>query len=127
MYKVRCPTSDAKHKPKYLILHRHRLLLVTNEDDAVVPGQSAQASATSCTPNATLEAPVVEVGSFEPLPSLVARREGDMTSRVWLNGEFRTKPWTQVRSKATKSPPDLIENEVSDIESVFSDSESEGT
>ena len=36
VYKVRCPTSDAKQKPKYRILHRNRLLLVTNEDDAVV-------------------------------------------------------------------------------------------
>ena len=39
VYKVRCPTSDAKQKPKYHILHRNRLLLVTNEDDVVVPGQ----------------------------------------------------------------------------------------
>ena len=29
VYKVRCPTSDAKQKPKYRILHRNRLLLVT--------------------------------------------------------------------------------------------------
>ena len=39
VYKVRCLTSDAKQKPKYRILHRNRLLLVTNEDDTVVPGQ----------------------------------------------------------------------------------------
>ena len=39
MYKVRCPTTDAKQKPKYWILHRNCLLLVTNEDDAVIPGQ----------------------------------------------------------------------------------------
>ena len=43
VYKVRCLTSDAKQKPKYRILHRNRLLLVTNEDDPVVPGQLAQA------------------------------------------------------------------------------------
>ena len=101
-------------------------MLVTNEDDTVVPGQSAQASVTSCAPNATLEATVVEEGSSEPLPSLVTQQEGDMTSRVWLNGEFRTKPWTQTKSKAPESPPDQVENEVSDIESDFSDSESEG-
>ena len=71
VYKVRCPTSDAKRKPKYQILHRNHLLLVTNEDDTVVPGQSAQASVTSCAPNATLEATVVEEDSSEPLPSLV--------------------------------------------------------
>ena len=39
VYKVRCPTTDAKQKPKYQILHRNHLLLVTNEDDAVIPGQ----------------------------------------------------------------------------------------
>ena len=127
VYKVRCLTSDAKQKPKYQILHRNCLLLVTNEDDTVVPGQSAQASVNSCAPNATLKATVVEEGSSEPLPSLVTRQEGDMTSRVWLNGEFRTKPWTQTKSKAPESPPDQVENEVSDIDSDFSDSESEGT
>ena len=126
MYKVRCPTSDAKRKPKCQILHRNRLLLVTNEDDTVVPGQSSQASVTSCAPNATLEATVVEEGSSEPLPSLVTRQEGDTTSWVWLNGKFHTKPWTQTKSKAPESPPDQVENEVSDIESDFSDSESEG-
>ena len=49
-----------------------------------------------------------------------------MTSRVWLNGEFCTKPWTQTKAKAPESPLDQVENEVSDIESDFSDSESEG-
>ena len=43
VYKVRCLTSDVTQKPKYRILHRNRLLLVTNEDDPVVPGQLAQA------------------------------------------------------------------------------------
>ena len=126
VYKVRCPTSDAKWKPKYRILHRNHLLLVTNEDDTVVPGQSAQASVTSCIPNATLEATVVEEGSSEPLPSLVTQQEGDMTSWVWLNGELHTKPWTQTKSKAPESPPDQLESKVSDIESDFFDSESEG-
>ena len=50
-----------------------------------------------------------------------------MTSWVWLNGEFRTKPWTQTLSEATQSPPDLIEDEVSEPELEFSDSEPEGT
>ena len=126
VYKVRCLTSDAKQKPKYQILHRNHLLLVTNEDNTVVPGQSARASVNSFAPNATLEATVVEEGSSEPLPSLVTQQEGDMTSRVWLNGEFHTKPWTQTKSEAPESPPDQVENEVSDIESDFSDSESEG-
>ena len=126
MYKVRCPTSDAKHKPKYRILHRNCLLLVTNEDDTIVPGQSAQADVNLCAPNATPEATAVEEGSSEPLPSLVTQQGGDMTSRVWLNGEFHTKPWTQTKSKAPESPPDQIENDVSDIGSDISDSESEG-
>ena len=38
VYKVRCLTTDAKQKPKYWILHRNHLLLVTNEDDTVIPG-----------------------------------------------------------------------------------------
>ena len=71
VYKVRCPTTDAKQKPKYWILHRNCLLLVTNEDDTVIPGQQAQAKVTPTISNATLEASVDGEGSFEPLPSLV--------------------------------------------------------
>ena len=127
VYKVGCPTTDAKQKPKYWILHRNHLLLVTNEDDTVLPGQRAQAKVTPTISNATLEASVDGEGSFEPLPSLVTQQEGDMTSRVWLNGEFRTKPWTETMSKASESPPDQVENEVSDLEPDWSDSESEGT
>ena len=127
VYKVRCPTSDAKQKPKYQILHRNCLLLVTNVDDTVIPGQQAQAEVTPTISNATLEAIVDREGSFEPLPSLVTQQEGDKTLRVWLNGEFHTKPWTQTRSEASESPPDQIENEVSDLESDLSGSESEGT
>ena len=108
MYKVRCPTSDAKQKPKYQILYRNHLLLVTNEDDTVIPGQRAQAKVTPTISNTTLEASVDEEGLFEPLPSLVTRQEGDTTSRVWLNGKFRTKPGTQTMSKAPESSPDQI-------------------
>ena len=128
VYKVRCPTADAKQKPKYWILHRNRLLLVTNEDDTVIPGQQAQAKVTPTISNATLEASVDGKGLFEPLPSLVTRQEADMTSRVWLNSEFHTKPWTQTcLSKAPESPPDQIEDEISDLEPDLSDSEPEGT
>ena len=128
VYKVRCPTTDAKQKPKYRILHRNRLLLVTKEDDTVIPGQRAQAKVTPTISNATLEASVDGKGSFEPLPSLVTQQEGDMTSWVWLNGEFHTKPWTQTGlSKAPESPPDQIEDEVSDLEPDLSDSKPEGT
>ena len=82
VYKVRCPTTDAKQKPKYRILHRNCLLLVTNEDDTVIPGQQAQAEVTPTISNATLEASVDGEGSFEPLPSLVTQQEGDMISWV---------------------------------------------
>ena len=127
VYKVKCPTSDARQKPKYQILHRNRLLLITNEDASSIPGQ-AQAKATPIVSNATLEAFSAGTSSLEKLrPSLVTRQGGDMTSRVWLNGEFRTKPWTQTVPEATQSPPDLIEDEVSEPESECSDSEPEGT
>ena len=126
VYKVRCPTSDAKQKPKYHILHRNRLLLVTNEDDPIVPGQLAQAKVSPVVSNATLEAAGEDEGPSGPLPSLLTRQEGDMTSWVWLNGEFRTKPWTQLMSRAPESPPDQPGDEVSDLESGMSDSKSEG-
>ena len=45
VYKVKCPTSDDRQKPKYRILHRNRLLLITDEDASSIPGQ-AQAKAT---------------------------------------------------------------------------------
>ena len=126
VYKVRCPTSDVKQKPKYRILHRNCLLLVTNEDNAVVPGQSAQAKVSPVVSNATPEAAVEDEGPSGPLPSLLTRQEGDMTSRVWLNGEFHMKPWTQMMSRAPESPPDQPGDEVSDLKSGMSDSESEG-
>ena len=127
VYKVRCLTTNAKQKPKYRILHRNHLLLVMNKDDTVISGQQAQAKVTPTISNATLEASVDGKGSFEPLPSLVTRQEGDKTSQVWLNGEFHTTPWTQTMSKASESPPDQIENDVSDLKPGLSDSESEGT
>ena len=125
--KVKCPTSDDRQKPKYRILHRNHLLLVTDEDASSIPGQ-AQAKATPIVSNATPEAFPEGTGvSGKLLPSLVTRQGGDMTSRVWLNGKFCMKPWTQTVPKATKSPPDLIGDEVSEPESEFSDSVPEGT
>ena len=55
VYKVKCPTSDAGQKPKYWILHRNHLLLVTDEDASSIPGQ-AQAKVTPIVSNATPEA-----------------------------------------------------------------------
>ena len=127
VYKVKCPTSDARQKPKYWILHRNCLLLVTNEDVSDIPGQ-AQAKVTPTVLNATPEAFSAGVSLLEKLqPSLVTRQGGGPTSWVWLNGEFCTQPWTQTVPEATQSPPDLIEDEVSEPESAWSDSESEGT
>ena len=123
IYRVKCPTSDDKRKPKYKILHQNHLLLVTNEDASDIPGQ-AQAEVTPTVSNATPEAFSAEVSLLERLqPSLVTRQGGELTSRVWLNGKFRTKPWTQTVPRATQGPPDLIEDEVSDLESSLSDSE----
>ena len=127
IYTVKCPTSDDRWKPKYRILHQNHLLLVTNEDASDIPGQ-AQAKATPTVLNATPEAFSAGVGLLERLqPSLVTRQGGELTSWVWLNGKFHTKPWTQMVPGATQSPLDLIEDEVSDPESALSDSEPEGT
>ena len=126
-YKVKCPTFDDRQKPKYWILHRNHLLLVTNEDASDIPGQ-AQAEVTPTVSNATPEAFSAGVSLLERLqPSLVTQQGGELTSWVWLNGEFHTKPWTQVVPGATQSPLDLIEDKVSDPESALSDSEPEGT
>ena len=126
VYKVKCPTSDDRQKPKYRIIHRNRLLLVTDEDASSIPGQ-AQAKATPIISNATLEAFPEGAGLLEKvLPSLMTQQGGDMTSRVWFNGEFCMKPWTQTVPEATQSPLDLIGDEVSEPESEFSDSIPEG-
>ena len=124
IYKVKCLTSDDRQKPKYWILHWNHLLLVTNEGN--IPGQ-AQAEVTPTVLNATPEVLLAGVNSFEPRPSLVTRQGGEPTSWVWLNGEFHTKPWTLTLPEAIQSPPDLIEDEVSDPELALSDSEPEGT
>ena len=71
VYKVKCLTSDDRQKPKYWILHRNCLLLVTNEDASDIPGQ-AQAKATPTVSNATPEAFSAGISSLEKLrPSLV--------------------------------------------------------
>ena len=124
VYKVKCLTSDDQWKPKYRILHLNCLLLVTNEDASDIPGQ-AQAKVTPTVLNATLEEFSAGIG-VGLQPSLVTQQGGEPTSRVWLNGKFCTKPWTQMVPGAIQSPLDLIEDEVSDPESTLSDSEPEG-
>ena len=126
VYRVKCPTFDDRRKPKYRVLHRNCLLLVTNEGASNIPGQ-AQAKVTPTVLNATLEAFSAGVSLLERLqPSLVIQQGGELTSWVWLNGEFRTKPWTQTVPGATQGPPDLIEDEASDPELALSDFEPEG-
>ena len=66
VYKVKCPTSDDRQKPKYWILHRNRLLLVTDEDASCVPGQ-AQAKVTPIVSNAIPEVFPEGTGSLEKL------------------------------------------------------------
>ena len=74
VYKVKCTTSDARQKPKYWILHRNHLLLITDEDASSIPGQ-AQAKVTPIVSNATPEAFSAGTSSLEKLlPSLVTRR-----------------------------------------------------
>ena len=71
VYKVKCPTSDDRRKPKYWVLHRNHLLLVTNWDASNIPGQ-AQAEVTPTVSNATSEAFSAGVGLLGRLqPSLV--------------------------------------------------------
>ena len=55
IYRVKCPTSDDRRKPKYWILHRNHLLLVTHEDASDIPGQT-QAEVTPTVSNANPEA-----------------------------------------------------------------------
>ena len=58
-------------------------------------------------------------------PTLLTRQVGDQNSRVWLNGEFRTPLYTQTQCEASQSPPDSVENEISDSDPVFSGSDEE--
>ena len=65
-------------------------MLVTSEDASDIPGQ-AQAEATPTVLNSTHEAFSAGIDLLERLqPSLVTRQGGELTSRVWLNGEFCT-------------------------------------
>ena len=71
VYKVKCPTSDVRQKPKYWILHRNCLLLVTEENASSIPGE-AQAKATPIVSNATPETFAAGTSSLKKLrPYLV--------------------------------------------------------
>ena len=117
VYKVRCPPSGCRQNPSYKFLHQNRLLLMSPEDVSDEVQDNAQPSVNTPTIlNATLRAFLVGVDSEleEQLPSLVTRQVGEQTQWVWLNGEFRTRPWTLNESLATQSPPDSQEGDVSE-------------
>ena len=129
VYKVRCPPSGRRRNPSYKFLHRNHLLLVSPEDASDEVQDNAQPSVdTPAISNATLRAFLVGVDSLESeerLPSLVTRQVGEQTQWVWLNGEFRTRPWTLNESLATQSPPDSHEGDVSEPELGLPDSSAE--
>ena len=129
MYRVKCPPSDNPRKAKFLTLHRNRLMLVPPEDDQPQdPIQLKVAAAIVLNANIgtileNLDSPLKESNRVQP--SLLTRQGGETLPNIWLNGEFRTPLWTQSESEATQSPPDLMEDEVSPVESDFSCSEEE--
>ena len=131
MYKVRCPPVGRRQNPHYRFLHRNRLLLVLPADvdsdvqDAVQPSDETPAIL-----NAALRAFLVGVDFLEPdrqIPSLVTRQGGEQTQWAWLNGEFRTLPWTLQGTEATQSPPDSLEGDVSEPEAGLPNSSAEKT
>ena len=131
VYKVKCPPSENKCKAKYLTLHCNRLMLVPPWDDTPQDPTQLKVSA-AIVLNANIGTVLYDgesdySDSGMALPSLLTRQGVDKIPHVWLNGEFRTQLFTQVESEATQSPPDLVENDVSDPESVSIDSEDEET
>ena len=127
VYKVKCPPTGKQQKHTYQIFHRNHLMLVPSEDDSPGDAMHLQVAA-AIVLNTDIEAFLVRMNSSqEPefCPSLLTRQNGEQTSYVWLNGEFRTKPWTQMESSLTKCSPSMEEDEVSEPESASSGSEEE--
>ena len=124
VYKVQCPPTGNRRNPQYRILHRNRLMLVPPEEDtASDPTQLAAAAAIVSNANMeTLSAESdPESSESERLSStLLTRQSGDQTSHVWINGEFRTKLYTQSESKTPESPQDPFEDEISDSDPAMS-------
>ena len=131
VYKVKCPPSENKRKAKYLTLHRNCLMLVPPGDD--MPQDPAQLKVVAAIVlNANIGTILYDgesdcSNSSTSLPSLLTQQGVDKIPHVWLKGEFHTQLFTQVESEATQSPPDLVENDVSDPEPVSTDSEDEET
>ena len=129
VYKVKCPPSDNPHKAKFLTLHQNRLMLVPPEDDSSQDAVQLKVAA-AIVSNANIGTILSEMDSASEesessQPSLVARQGGEPLPYCWLNGEFRTKLWTQSEPKATQSPPGKVEDEVSSAGSDLSGSEEE--
>ena len=131
VYKVKCPPSENKCKAKCLTLHHNCLMLVPPEDDT--PQDPTQLKVVAAIVlNANIGTILYDgesdcSDSGTPLPSLLTRQGVDKISHVWLNGEFRTQLFTQIESKATESPQDSVENDVSDPEPVSTDLDEEET
>ena len=129
VYKVQCPPSGNRRNPQYRILHRNCLMLVPPEEDtASDPAQLAAAAA--IVSNANMETLSAESDSesseSERLNStLLTRQSGDQTSHVWINGEFRTRLYTQSESKTIESPQDSLEDEISDSDPAMSGTDDE--
>ena len=128
VYRVKCPPSSDPRAPSHKVLHRNQLLLVPPEEAPEPQTQTNDPPTIDPIPP-TLEAANAEVDSIESnglLPSLVTRQGGDLTSQVWINGEFRTNPWAPTKPLVTQSPPDSDEEEISGLESDYACSDSEG-
>ena len=120
VYKVKCPRTGNQHKHTYQMLHRNRLMLVPSEDNTPHDAMHLQtAVAIILNVNigaflANMDSPHAE--SEQVLLSLLTRQNGEQTPHVWLNGEFCTKPWTQIESSSTECSSSLVEDEVSEPE-----------
>ena len=131
VYKVKCPPSENKCKAKYLTLHRNRLMLVPPWDDT--PQDPTQLKVVvAIVLNASIGTILYDgesdySDSGMSLPSLLTRQGVNKIPYVWLNGEFPTQLFTQVESEAIQSPQDSVENDVSDLEPVSTDSDDEET
>ena len=121
VYKVQYPPTGNQHNPTYQILHQNSLMLVPSEDDTTSDSKQLLALAASvlnaCMGTLLDEANEEDVASEDEAapapvtPSLLIRQGGGPIPHVWLNGEFCTKLYTQMESKAIESQPDLTENE----------------
>ena len=134
VYKVKCPPAPGKDKAKCRVLHRNRLMLIPPEDITDAQDNLQTDAHPQTVPNPNLEAATARTDSIEAasvessgiLPSLTTRQGGDQTSMIWLNGEFRTRPWLGI-TRAIEGPTSSIECKGSDLEPDLSDSGDEGT